>query len=335
MLIDRLGDYNVASKEWIIRQYDHEVQGGSVIKPLCGPGDGPGDAAVIRPRLDGRRGIAIGCGLCPHVSDDDPYWMAVRAVDEALRNVICVGADPRRVAILDNFCWGGCDTPQAMGTLVRACRGAYDAAIAFGLPYISGKDSLNNQFSQTADQARHLGLPEKITVPDTLLISAIGIVEDARRCVTPDLKRAGSPLVLVACPADQDGLERAAQTHNCVSNGIRGGEVISAHDVSDGGLAVALAEMCIAGGMGARVDLDEMHGGDLTDRLFDEYPTGYVLECASGDQVYGLGGVRLGEVTEQPTLVVTSGGTTVIDVNVATLAEAWRSPLSRKMGGET
>ena len=334
-LIDRLGTYNVASKEWIVRQYDHEVQGGSVIKPLCGPGDGPGDAAVIRPRLDACRGIAIGCGLCPHISDRDPYWMALRAVDEALRNVICVGADSDRVAILDNFCWGSCDTPQAMGTLVRACRGAYDAAVAFGLPYISGKDSLNNQFSQTADQAKRLGLPEKIAIPDTLLISAIGIIEDVRCCVTPDLKRAGNPLALVACPADRAGLERAARTHNRVSGGIRGGEIRSAHDVSDGGLAVALAEMCIAGGMGARVDLDEVPDGDPAARLFEEYPTGYVLECSSDDQVGGLGGVRLGEVTGHPRLVITTGGTTVIDTDVETLAEAWRSPLTRKMGGDT
>jgi len=332
-LLDLLGEYNIASKEWIIRQYDHEVQGGSAVKPLCGPGDGPGDAAVLRPLLSSWRGIAIGCGLCPHVSDDDPYWMALRAVDEALRNVVCVGADPDRVAILDNFCWGGCDTPEAMGALVRTCKGAYDAAVAYGLPFISGKDSLNNQFSQDPSQARRLGLPERIAIPGTLLISAVGVIEDVRRCVTVDLKEPRRPLALVACPADRCGLEKASETHKSVSRAIRDGGVSAAHDSSDGGLAVAIAEMCIAGERGARIELDEVPGGDAAVKLFDEYPTGYVLECASAEQVRRIGGVQLGNVTQEPRLVVTSSGTTLMDIDVTTLAGAWRDPLARKMGG--
>ncbi len=334
-LLERLGTYNVASKEWIIRQYDHEVQGGSVLKPLCGPGDGPGDAVVLRPLLDRWRGIAVGCGLCPHLSDGDPYWMAVCAVDEALRNVICVGADPQHTAILDNFCWDGCETPEALGALVRACRGAHDAALTYGLPYISGKDSLNNQYSQDPEEARRLGLPQRLAIPGTLLISAVGVIEDVRRCVTMDLKRPGRPLALVACPVDEMGLEQAARTHTVVSKEIRGGEVLSAHDVSDGGLAVALAEMCIAGGLGARLDLDAAFGDDPTAKLFEEYPTGYVLECASSEQVRRTGGVRLGEVSETPSLVITSAGQPLIDLDVATLAEAWRKPLTRRMGGGT
>ena len=109
-----LGEFNAASKEWVIRQYDHEVQGRSVVKPLVGPGFGPSDAAVLRPLYDRSRGIAMGCGLCPELSDVDPYWMAVTAVDEALRNVICVGADPNRTAILDNFCWPKVDTEASL-----------------------------------------------------------------------------------------------------------------------------------------------------------------------------------------------------------------------------
>ncbi|MFH0981661.1 MAG: phosphoribosylformylglycinamidine synthase subunit PurL [Planctomycetota bacterium] len=333
-LLERLRSYNIASKEWVIRQYDHEVQGGSVIKPLCGPGAGPGDAAVLRPRLDRWRGVALGCGLCPHVSDRDPYWMAVHAVDEALRNVICVGAEPDRVAILDNFCWGGCDTPEALGALVRACQGAYQAAVAFGLPYISGKDSLNNQFAQSAAEAQRLGLPERMAIPGTLLISAIAILEDVRRCVTMDLKRPGKPLALLASPVDQAGWERAVRTHTLASQEIRSQEILAAHDVSDGGLAVALAEMCIAGELGARVDLDPIAGDDLAVKLFDEYSTGYVLECASDAQIRRTGGVKLGHVTDEPRLRITAHGTMLIDLDVATLAKAWRTPLTRIMGGE-
>ncbi|MDH3584797.1 MAG: phosphoribosylformylglycinamidine synthase subunit PurS, partial [Phycisphaerae bacterium] len=120
---------NIASKHWIIRQYDHEVQGGSVLKPLTGAeGDGPGDAAVIRPKLGSSRGIALSCGLATDLGDIDPYWMVLAAVDEAVRNAVCVGARPDRIAILDNFCWPGCDDPQQMASLVRAAEACYDAA---------------------------------------------------------------------------------------------------------------------------------------------------------------------------------------------------------------
>ena len=142
-----LSDFNVASKEWVIRQYDHEVQGGSVVKPLVGIcNDGPGDAAVARPVLSSERGIAIGCGICPQYSDIDPYWMAMAAIDEAVRNVVAVGGAVDRIAILDNFCWGNCQKPDRLGGLVRAAKGCYDAAMAFEAPFISGKDSLNNEF---------------------------------------------------------------------------------------------------------------------------------------------------------------------------------------------
>src|SRR5688572_32905365 len=117
-LLSLLAHPNIASKHWIIRQYDHEVQGGSVIKPLTGPLQiGPSDAAVIRPKLNSYKGVAIGCGLAPHISD--PYEMALAAIDEAIRNVVAVGGDPERTAILDNFCWPSVDDERTMGALVR------------------------------------------------------------------------------------------------------------------------------------------------------------------------------------------------------------------------
>ena len=123
-LLQILGSLNVCSKEWIIRQYDHEVQGGSVIKPLVGAAnDGPSDAAVLRPVLGSRRGIVVACGMNPCYGDLDPYWMAASAIDEAVRNCVAVGADPARIAILDNFCWGNTDRPETLGSLVRAAAG--------------------------------------------------------------------------------------------------------------------------------------------------------------------------------------------------------------------
>src|SRR6185503_7285106 len=140
---------------------------------------GPSDASVLRPKLSSQRGIAIGCGLAPQVQD--PYEMALAAIDEAVRNVIAVGADPNRLAILDNFCWPSVDDEQTMGTLVRACEACRDAALAYGITFIPGKDSLHNQFTNSETG-------QVIRIPRTLLISAIGVIEDVRRCVTMDLK---------------------------------------------------------------------------------------------------------------------------------------------------
>ncbi|MCP4246116.1 MAG: phosphoribosylformylglycinamidine synthase [bacterium] len=325
-LLQELADYNVASKEWVIRQYDHEVQGGSVVKPLCGPGDGPSDAAVLRPRLDSTRGIALGCGMAPDLFDVDPYWMAIAGVDEALRNVVCVGGDPVRTAVLDNFCWGGVDSDEALGGLVRACQGAHDAAVAYGLPFISGKDSLNNQFSQEPAEAKRLGLPERWSIPGTLLISALAIVEDVRCCVTMDLKQPGNRLILVQPPVEDWNLSAATAVHHSVAAAIRDGKVHAAHDVSDGGLAVALAEMCIAGDCGARIRVDAV----LADRLFSPVLTGYCLEVDADHEWPGA--IVLGTVTAAPRLLLI-GGKRATGFKVAALRDAWQSPLRDGPGG--
>src|SRR5439155_8250977 len=147
MLLRILASPNVCSKEWIIRQYDHEVQGGNVIKPLVGVhDDGPGDAAIIAPVAGSWAGLAVGCGINPHYGDLDPYRMAAACIDEAVRNVVAVGADPARVALLDNFCWGNTDRPEVLGSLVRAAEACRDVALAYNTPFISGKDSLKNEF---------------------------------------------------------------------------------------------------------------------------------------------------------------------------------------------
>ncbi|MCA9259167.1 MAG: phosphoribosylformylglycinamidine synthase, partial [Planctomycetales bacterium] len=164
-LLAVLGQLNVSSKEAIIRQYDHEVQGGSVLKPLVGvANDGPGDAAVVRPVLESRRGLVISCGMNPRYGELDAYHMAASAIDEAVRNCIAVGADPKRIALLDNFCWGDCEKNETLGSLVRAALACRDGALALETPFISGKDSLNNEFSYVdADGAR-----QTIAIPPSL-----------------------------------------------------------------------------------------------------------------------------------------------------------------------
>ncbi len=327
-LLLELGEYNTASKEWVIRQYDHEVQGRSVIKPLSGPNAGPSDAAVLRPVYDRVGGVVLGCGLCPEFTRFDPYWMAVFAVDEALRNVICVGGDPKRTAILDNFCWGKTDKPEAMGELVRAAQGAADAAIAFGLPFISGKDSLNNEFALDEDEAKRLGVPARIAIPGTLLISAMSIMEDVEKSVSMDLKSAGNALVVGSSPVDRVGLEAACSLHAQVAELIVAGKVKAAHDISDGGLAVAVAEMCIASGLGASLDVD---GVNWDDSLFENLPTSYILEMAESD-ARRAGLPIVGWVEDSGRLVVKIRGRESINASTARLDEAWRTPLAFEGG---
>lgn len=339
-LLHELSQYNTASKEWVIRQYDHEVQGRSVIKPLVGPGFGPSDAAVIRPRYESTRGIAIGCGLCPELTEIDPYIMAIAAIDEAMRNVICVGVDPTRTAILDNFCWPKVDTEESLGALVRTCCGARDAALAYGLPFVSGKDSLNNEFSMSESESKRTGLPQQLAIPGTLLISAMGIVEDVGRCVTIDFKQPGNVIVVASAPVidipritgDSDhrgknkepSLKKAYALHVQVSQLIRNGQVLAAHDVSDGGLAVAIAEMCIASRLGAIIKMNrELYAHSL----FAPVATTYVLEMSQADAKTARLPI-IGKVIDESRLSIVSDKSDSIDVAVADLDRAWRSPLA-------
>ena len=294
-----LSSLNVCSKEWIIRQYDHEVQSGSVVKPLVGTAcDGPSDAAVVRPDLKSFRGVVVSNGMNPYFGDFDPYWMAAAAIDEAIRNCVCVGADPARIAILDNFCWGNTERPETLGSLVRAALGCKDAAIALGTPFISGKDSLNNEFS-FVDPAT--GERRTVAIPSSLLISAIGQVADVRQCVTMDLKAAGNLIYLIGVTRDELGgshyalvnnlaggslphvdLSRSPLIFTAVHQAIQRGLVRSCHDLSEGGLAVAAAEMAFAGGLGIELDLASMSSNfkiaDPVVLLFSESTTRFLIE---------------------------------------------------------
>jgi phosphoribosylformylglycinamidine synthase subunit PurSL len=349
-LLRILASPNVASKEWIIRQYDHEVQGGSVIKPLVGVHrDGPSDAAVLRPVLSSRRGLVIACGMNPRYGDFDAYHMAASAIDEAVRNCVAVGADPARIAILDNFCWGDCERPETLGSLVRAALACYDLSLALGTPFISGKDSLNNEFSFADANSQR----KTIAIPPSLLISAIGQMDDVGRAVTMDLKSPGNLLYLVGETKDElggshyalvNGLEGgevpavdtdvARRTFDAVHRAISAGVVRACHDLSEGGLAVAIAEMAFAGGCGARMDLDAMcfAGGNDTAaaRLFSESNTRFLCEVATERAtefervLSGVPLARLGEVQAGDWLTIASGGRSLIDVSIQDLKTAWQ-----------
>jgi phosphoribosylformylglycinamidine synthase len=344
-LLAILGAWNVCSKEWIIRQYDHEVQGGSVVKPLTGAAnDGPSDAAVVRPVLSSRRAIAIGCGMNPKYGDIDPYAMAANAIDEAIRNVVAVGADPERIAILDNFSWGDPSAPETLGALVRAAQACHDVAVAYGTPFISGKDSLNNEF-RAGDR--------RIRVPHSLLVSALGIVEDAGRCVTMDLKEPGNVLYIIGETRDELGGSHFYARHGqvgasvprvdpalgrgafaAVHRAIRAGKARSCHDLSEGGLAVALAEMAFAGGRGARIDL-ELPGPatGVASMLFSETPSRFLVEVREIDVhtfdtlLVGVPNAPIGVVTDTGRVEIRGPGGAVIDEPIEKLKRAWQEPL--------
>jgi phosphoribosylformylglycinamidine synthase len=323
-LLQKLAHPTIASKHWLIRQYDHEVQGGSVIKPLVGPLQiGPSDAAVIRPKLSSQSGIAIACGLAPGIKD--PYDMAIAAIDEAIRNAICVGADFDRIAILDNFCWPSVDDEITMGTLVRACEACRDAALAFGIPFISGKDSLHNQFTD-----KETG--KVIRIPNTLLISAIGIIPDVRQCVTMDFKPPACPVYLISAanPAD---LKSLAGTHHAMCRLIAAGHAAAVHDVSDGGWLVAAAEMCIASARGLNVHPDQLAADDP----FAECPGRYIVELTANaveaniqiEKLFSPFGriVHLGFVQHRPSLLVMTKEKIYEDIPITELTAAWRGTL--------
>jgi phosphoribosylformylglycinamidine synthase len=350
-LLNILSSYNVCSKEWIIRQYDHEVQGGSVVKALVGNrNDGPSDAAVVMPVLGCNFGLAIGCGINPRYGDLDPYWMAASAIDEAVRNVVAVGADPSRIALLDNFCWGNTDRPEVLGSLVRAAEACRDVALAYGMPFISGKDSLNNEY--------HSG-DRHIVIPPTLLISALGRVPDVLRCVTMDLKEPGNLLFLIGVTENEMGgshfnlvngleggvapkvdLEMAPRIFRRLHEAIRQGLIRSCHDLSEGGLAVALAEMCMAGGWGASIDTEPVAAateGRLEPKvaLFSESNTRFLIEIRQEKEKEfmsvcdGIPCQRVGVVTEEANLRIsgTKHGEPSISASVADLKEAWQKPM--------
>ncbi|MEZ6071022.1 MAG: AIR synthase-related protein [Pirellulales bacterium] len=355
-LLDILASPNVASKEWVIRQYDHEVQGGSVIKPLVGvTNDGPSDAAVVRPRLSSRRGLVISNGMNPRYGDLDPYHMATSAIDEAIRNCVAVGADPARIAILDNFCWGNTDRPETLGSLVRARHlPATTSRSRLATPFISGKDSLNNEYHYDDN-----GTPRTISIPPSLLISALGQVDDVARCVTMDFKAAGNLIYQVGATFDELGgshfglvtgatggvprvdAEVARRTFAAVHRAIRGSLVRACHDLSEGGLAVAAAEMAFAGGLGAELRLADVPHRLTAEQttaatlLFAESNTRFLCEVAPDAQAAfeaALADVPcalVGRVTGEPRLrisdIVTDGESTyVVDTAIDELKRAWQ-----------
>ncbi|MGB3736169.1 MAG: phosphoribosylformylglycinamidine synthase subunit PurL [Ilumatobacter sp.] len=336
MVLSLLSHPNIASKAATIHRYDHEILGATVVRPLIGAAsDGPADGVVLANPTD-THGIAIGIGVNPWHGLHDPEGMAFNAVDEAVRNVVAVGADPDKIALLDNFSWGDPRRESTLGDLVAAVDGCCAAAFMFNAPFVSGKDSLNNEYVG-ADGERH-------AVPPTLVITAVGHVPDANRCVTPDLltpgnalmligstdtEFAGSHLDLVQGQPDDPGVAPApdpdaAMHYRHLHAAMQAGLIVSCHDVSEGGLAVALAEMCIAGRLGASIT--DLPHEDLVTALFSESAGRLVVELEERSVVAFLrimddDAFRLGVVTESGLLELPD----VEPLQVSDLADAFNS----------
>ncbi|HEY7746850.1 MAG TPA: phosphoribosylformylglycinamidine synthase subunit PurS [Desulfuromonadales bacterium] len=350
-----LARLNICSKESVVRRYDHEVQAGTIVKPLVGVvNDGPADAAVVRPLYDSFEGAVVAHGICPRFSDLDTYHMTANAIDEALRNYVAVGGNIEHVAGLDNFCW--CDPVKSDKTpdgeykaaqLVRANQALYEYCVAFGVPLISGKDSMKNDY-QIGDT--------KISIPPTLLFSVLGKIDDVRRAVTMDVKRAGDLVYLLGVTRDELGgseyyalqghlgrnvprvdAASALARYRAINRAQDEGLIASCHDLSDGGLGVALAEMAFAGGLGIHADLRKVTTDSLLQEdhlLFSETASRLLVAVHPEHQgrferiFAGLDHCLIGEVCNDAELRLTGlAGEILVRTSIHELKEAWQSPL--------
>ena len=346
-----LASPNIASKESVIRQYDHEVQGGIVIKPLVGiENDGPSDACVTTPVIGSENAVIVANGINPKYSDVDAYISAASAIDEALRNIVAVGGTLEKTALLDNFCWGNPDKPDRLGALVRAAKACYDIATAYGTPFISGKDSLYNEYRDTTTG-------EQRAIPSTLLISAICVMPDVRNAVTMDVKSPGNFIYVVGNTyAEMGGShyfgihdfigntapvvrpDEGKLTMNTLSAAISSGLVRSCHDCSEGGIGVAAAEMAFSGGYGMSLNIsnipteEEITFDDFL--LFSESNSRFLAEIepehqeAFENHMVGVPIGCLGAVTETSEFIINGlAGKRVVETSIDTLKSAWQTPL--------
>lgn len=309
LLMSVLQHHAVHSKEHAIRLYDHEVLGATVVGPFAGPlQSGPSDAAVLAPaEIKSGKGIVISNGFNPRYGKADSYNAAFSAFDEAIRNAVSCGADPDRIAVIDNFCWGDPQDPETLYTLLRSAQACRDASLLHHAPFVSGKDSFNNEFIDEKGNRR--------AIPPSLLISAIGMIPDVNKAVTVDLKNAGNSIYCIGefrpelsasvaaqildsrFPKSIASIEKkvdfspgsgplpsknAPKTFRSLYHAMQKELVAACHDISDGGLLTAVAEMCCAGERGATISLDKIKPaqskGELVLTLFGETNGSFIIE---------------------------------------------------------
>ena len=351
MLINLLNEPNIASKESLVRQYDHEVGGISVVKPFTGVNsDAPSDGAVLRPVFESEKGVTVTHGVCPRYSDKDTYDMAMCAVDEAYRAHIGSGGNPDFAAALDNFCWPDPvesettpDGKYKLAQLVRACKGLNKACTDYGLPLISGKDSMKND-------ARMGG--KKVSIRPTLLVSLMGIIDDAGKAVTTDFKNTGDKIYILGNTNGELGgtffeklsgktlgsapsvdTQTALSTYKKLSSAIQKRLVASCHDLSDGGLAVALAESTLGGMSGSEISIDNLPGSSADEEarlLFCESPSRFIVSVSPEKAedfesiMEGSPYKLVGQTTDTDKMIIRKNGKTVIESSIDAISKSWK-----------
>lgn len=345
LLINIIRHENIASKEWIVRQYDWEVQGKTVLKPLLE--SSPSDGVILKPLREKDKGVAVGCGINPAYGEISPYWMAASVIDEALRNVICCGGDINQTAILDNFCFGNPERKEVMGDIVETCLGAYFAAKGYGVPFISGKDSLYNEFK--------IG-KKVITIPPTLLISAVSIIPDLNKTITSYFKKPKSKIILIGETYDELGgsvyfsifnknfgkvsrvkPQKGKKIMRKIFEAIQNNLILTIHDLADGGLGVALAEMCFTKNLGAEIELENVPLGEEIKRadiiIFSESNTRFLCEVEENNLPKFFEIMKditlnvIGEVIEKPNLIINFKNKNLINIEIKILKESWQNGL--------
>jgi phosphoribosylformylglycinamidine synthase len=330
----------------VIREYDHEVQGGSAIKPLVGEyGTGPQDAVVVRPRLQNNKGIVVSCGINPSFGRLDAYNMALSVVDEALRNLVATGGSIKQAAMLDNFCLSSPEREEVLGDLVLSARGCYDAARCYGVPFISGKDSFYNEWMDESGNV--------FVIPPSLLISAIGIIDDVDKCITMDLKEVGSQIFIVGDTGEELGgseyfkllgikggtvpgldFNNAPKIMNALHNAVEQGLILSCHDLSEGGLALAIAEMSFSGDVGAEIDFGVVplrgENKSIVTILFSESNTRFLIEVREENAglfaalFQNLPAAVIGRTVKGKDLRIFSGERRLVDLPLSLLRKKWQ-----------
>jgi len=341
---------NVASKEWVIRQYDHEVQGNTILKPLCGHPQtnfySPQDAAVIYPfNIKGlnntKKAVAISCGIKPSLSKISIERMTEYVIDEAIRNLICVGAKIEKIFLLDNFCWGQLNKKN-LAELFMSCEVAKNVAYKFGAPFISGKDSLNNYY---------LVGNKKVSIPSTLLISGLGIIEDVNNIKTSYYKSDGNFIILIGnyktalggsvfseCvkriyPYPALNVDTAKKIYSFINNNIN--YFLSLHDISDGGLITTIVESCFAKKYGVMLDLN-LKNKSLMEFLFSE-PTSCIIAEVSQEsfnkiislmQQKNIPYVYLGKIQAEPYVIVKNNNKEILKISIEQAYKLWSTRIN-------